>query len=151
MKTAVETWHGTLNGYTTRACRCAECSAVAAEYRANYYAANRKKAAERKAIYYAKNRDWLVERARDAKYNLAPGQFDAMVLAQDNKCAICDSGFTAESKPHVDHDHACCSGWKSCGACIRGLLCRACNRALGILEDDVARVRRAAAYLERAK
>ena len=34
----------------------------------------------------------------------------------------------------VDHDHSCCPGPNSCGACIRGLLCGSCNVALANLE-----------------
>lgn len=40
----------------------------------------------------------------------------------------------------VDHDHGCCSGDKSCGTCVRGLLCTACNVSLGHIEALTARV-----------
>lgn len=36
----------------------------------------------------------------------------------------------------VDHDHSCCPGSKSCGRCIRGLLCGPCNRSLGLAQDS---------------
>lgn len=36
--------------------------------------------------------------------------------------------------PHIDHDHACCAGPMSCGACIRGVLCGSCNMAFGQYE-----------------
>jgi Recombination endonuclease VII len=48
---------------------------------------------------------------------------------------------------HIDHDHACCGAGRSCGKCVRGLLCSRCNTALGLLEDDAARVAAALAYL----
>ena len=37
---------------------------------------------------------------------------------------------------NVDHDHACCpEGGRSCGKCIRGLLCMECNKYLGFYEN----------------
>lgn len=56
-------------------------------------------------------------------------------LAQPT-CAIC--GGPSEA---VDHCHV--------NGKIRGALCRPCNMGLGFFADDVARIRAAAAYLER--
>jgi hypothetical protein len=51
----------------------------------------------------------------------------------------------------VDHDHACCPGRKSCGKCVRGLLCNGCNAALGLAAEDPKVLRTLADYIERAK
>jgi hypothetical protein len=39
----------------------------------------------------------------------------------------------------VDHDHSCCPGGSSCGKCVRGLLCSACNMSLGHVESMIAK------------
>lgn len=85
---------------------------------------------------------------RDRRYNLAPGRHQEMLDAQEGRCAICLREFgDGVMKPHVDHDHSCCAGQKSCGACVRGLLCAHCNQALGLLRDDRDRLLRAIDYL----
>ena len=47
----------------------------------------------------------------------------------------------------VDHDHGCCPGERSCGKCVRGLVCRDCNAMLGLARDNADSLRRAASYL----
>ena len=59
-------------------------------------------------------------------------------------CLICES---TERKLHVDHDHACCPGTRSCGSCVRGLICGPCNRGLGQFGDNPAALIKAAEYL----
>lgn len=88
-----------------------------------------------------------LSRQRDRRYGLAPGQFEMMLKAQGNCCAICQVEFSGV--PHVDHDHACCPGQGSCGGCVRGLLCASCNAGIGSLGDDPDCLRNAALYIER--
>lgn len=67
------------------------------------------------------------------------------------KCRrLCGKVFDMDSlRPfHVDHDHSCCSGVKSCGKCVRGLLCGNCNLFLGFLKDDTKKMRKAIEYIE---
>ena len=55
-----------------------------------------------------------------------------MLKAQNGKCAICK-----QNKPEVvDHDHKCCSGRKTCGKCVRSLLCKRCNTFVGYIEQN---------------
>jgi hypothetical protein len=56
-----------------------------------------------------------------------------------NACAVCRRPFGAAGRVFADHDHACCPAQvdqtaKTCGKCIRGLLCFRCNTALGYIE-----------------
>lgn len=75
------------------------------------------------------------------QYGLTSQSYDALLVAQENKCAICDERF--EKSPNVDHDH-------STGE-VRGLLCTKCNVGLGMFRDSPVRLRKAAAYINRAR
>lgn len=49
------------------------------------------------------------------------------------KCEFCSS----QEKLEIDHDHACCPGKKKlCGKCVRRVLCKNCNIAIGHLGDN---------------
>jgi Autographiviridae endonuclease VII len=89
-------------------------------------------------------------RARSSRlmrsFGITADEFDELLSRQGGGCAICGDTPTDENL-HVDHDHACCPGDRTCGRCIRGLLCRYCNQALGLLKDSVARAESAASYL----
>lgn len=89
-----------------------------------------------------------------AKYRLSLEAYKAMLAEQGGACAICRVPSPTDvrtSRFHVDHDHACCPGSKSCGKCVRGLLCHACNTALGNFQDDPKRLLAAVAYLDARK
>ena len=79
---------------------------------------------------------------RISSYGLTQESFDLLVEAQRNACGMCHEPFGEGQLIHVDHDHACCRGKnRSCGVCIRGLLCHACNIALGHIEHRYAMAR----------
>jgi len=61
------------------------------------------------------------------RYKLTKEQYDLM--AKDG-CYVCSS----TEFLHVDHDHACCPTNKTCGKCVRGIVCHSCNITLGRLE-----------------
>lgn len=88
----------------------------------------------------------------ETTYGIPRDRYIQMLAAQDERCAICrtdDPG--GVGRWHIDHDHACCPGGNSCGRCVRGLLCSACNTGIGLLGDDIARIKRAIDYLQGSK
>ena len=85
-------------------------------------------------------------RARDYTFKRLHGvtrdKADAMAEAQGNLCAICQqppSGKKHCGRLHVDHCHETDK--------IRGMLCSNCNKALGHMKDDPARLQAAIEYL----
>ena len=97
---------------------------------------------------YAANPDGQRNRQLKCSFNITLAEYNAMLEAQGGVCAICGQSCKSGRNLAVDHDHACCPGKKSCGGCIRGLLCRDCNVTLGRVSDDPGVLRRAADYLE---
>jgi hypothetical protein len=83
---------------------------------------------------------------RISSYGLTQEQFDRLLAVQQHACGMCHEPFEEGQFVHVDHDHACCRGKnRSCGECIRGILCHTCNIALGHIERRYAMAR---AYLD---
>lgn len=79
-------------------------------------------------------------------YGVTQERFEQM-LADQNGCAICHRTEPTDKGWQVDHDHGCCPGFRSCGECVRGVLCAPCNVGLGAFGDDPERLAAAAAYL----
>lgn len=87
------------------------------------------------------------DKALSHNYGISLSQYELMLEAQGNGCAVC-GGLTKDGRPlAVDHDHGCCPGQRTCGRCIRGLLCGECNLGFGYFNDDVRRMEVAIAYL----
>ena len=79
---------------------------------------------------------------RITSYGITLEQFNRLLEAQDNSCGMCHAPFEDGQLIRVDHDHACCpEKSRSCGECVRGLLCHACNIALGHIERRYALAR----------
>lgn len=104
--------------------------------------------------YTIKNKEWrkanpekaaVIYRRRNLKqkYDLTIEEWDALAISQNYECAICHSDCSEKGSLVVDHDH-------DTGA-IRGLLCKTCNRGIGLLKDSVNVLLNAANYLARTK
>ena len=61
-----------------------------------------------------------------SRYGLTEAKWEALFRAQGRKCA-------------TDHDHK--------KGTVRGILCENCNRGLGMYQDDIGFLRKAAGYL----
>lgn len=126
------------------------------------YAANPEPAREAQRKYYEKKRaenpdywrQWRRSISTDLKYRhgITWEQLLEMLDAQGGGCYLCGEPLDPEASRgvHVDHDHQCCRGERSCGSCIRGLACHACNTGIGAFGDDPGRMRRVADNLEMA-
>lgn len=82
------------------------------------------------------------------RFGLDYARYMEMMQPENRKCGNvgCSNDYTT-SNLHIDHDHDCCPPGKfstkttvSCGACVRGWLCQACNTSLGLLKEDPQRI-----------
>jgi len=76
-----------------------------------------------------------------AYYGITVEQRDAMFVAQGSCCAVCKSKEHGGRGWHTDHDHATKQ--------VRGILCHACNLALGNVNDSVGILLNLIEYLKR--
>jgi recombination endonuclease VII len=77
---------------------------------------------------------------REHKFGLGSGGYEALLAAQEGVCGFCRKPETKRLNGKVvalavDHDHSCCPGKRSCGLCVRGLLCHMCNLRIGKTEE----------------
>lgn len=87
----------------------------------------------------------LIPVSLSATHRVTPNRFRELRAAQDGVCGICklsDAHIQGDPRSRgslrplfIDHDHMCCHlRSKTCGDCIRGLLCNGCNVRLGRFE-----------------
>lgn len=70
------------------------------------------------------------------RYGIRESDVQEMLTAQEGLCPVCRT----RPPEHVDHDHET--------GRVRGILCFACNGALGQFEENLEWLARALAYLE---
>lgn len=77
------------------------------------------------------------------RYGLSKEQYSNFLVIQNYVCAICQNPEVPSYKKRlsVDHDH-------NTGQ-VRGLLCHACNTALGKFKDSLELLESAVQYLKR--
>jgi hypothetical protein len=89
------------------------------------------------------------------RYGIAFEDLEQMLREQGGCCAICGRPWQAcVAAKRVDHEvtflqHLCVDHDHRSGK-VRGLLCNACNTAIGLFEEDLNRFEFAKAYLKRS-
>lgn len=103
-----------------------------------YHHENREALLPKKRAYSLRTRDQRSAKLRLRKYGLSHAEYEAMLAAQDGKCAICGE----KGKLVVDHNHQTDA--------VRSLLCSPCNTAIGLFKEDTDRMKAAIQYLDSA-
>lgn len=83
-----------------------------------------------------------------AMYNLTSEAHQEMLKKQNFKCAIASCPAAITIRSCVDHDHRCCPHAKSCGKCVRGILCNRHNVGLAHFQDNKQELTDAVEYLK---
>lgn len=105
------------------------------KYRLTDYAKAKKKEYRSKQSYKDTRRNQLLLK----NFGITLKDYTEMLTSQNGVCAIC---FRVDPPRSLAVDHCHKTGK------IRGLLCRACNVSIGLLEDDEKRLKRAIRYLK---
>ncbi len=71
------------------------------------------------------------------KYNLTKEEYEQLLIDNGEKCQICDS----KVKLCIDHSHETNR--------VRGILCNACNTAIGLLGENTSNMLKAIEYLNK--
>jgi len=97
---------------------------------------------ERSRRYRLKNKERLkqINWKGRIKYDfgITPEEYNLLLNLQKGKCAICEKPPTIR-RLDIDHNHST--------GIIRGLLCRSCNRFLGIIENNIIMMNKLDSYL----
>ena len=121
-------------------------------YNREYYQKNKVQCRANMDQYRLDNVDKLKEKSREwreshkvyrreyelkTKYGISIEDYNALLVAQGNKCAICKQ--PSSKTFHIDHCHETGE--------VRGALCHKCNTAIGSLDDSVKLLQSAIIYL----
>lgn len=100
--------------------------------------ANQERYSANKKARYQKTKHLAWRRNLLNKYGITVEAYEAMLLVQENRCAICRNVQTRR-RLNVDHCHQT--------GVVRGLLCDKCNKAIGLFGDSMELINRVIEYL----
>lgn len=96
---------------------------------------------EKQAQRYKDNPEAYANQRYIYKYGITLQDYRKMVESQGGVCKICGGPPNGKHlKLVVDHCHT--------SGLVRGLLCSSCNKAIGLMRDDVEILKKAIFYLE---
>jgi hypothetical protein len=101
-------FHRNRNKHDGLQVHCKQCNRAKGQA---WRAAHPERVKERNAVYSITSHGITVE------------QYQVMLAAQGGACADCGEVKALE----IDHDHECCDRIRSCGKCVRDLVCGSCN------------------------
>ena len=117
--------------------RCKICHGLAtAKYRTQNPEIYRKASSK----YWNKSSETKRHNAWLKRYGLSKEEYEIMFNKQDGLCLICKKQCSSGQNLSVDHCHKTGK--------IRGLLCKKCNSALGMLDDNIKYFQAAILYLK---
>lgn len=110
----------------------------------NYYEKNKEIINQKNKERYRKSYDHYRDLEYQKRYNISLQEYEKIWNDQDGKCKICDCSESSLKEGRykrlvVDHCHITGK--------VRGLLCNNCNRAIGLLKDNVQVLNSAIKYL----
>lgn len=125
-----------------------DCVYCCRERRSKYFKdpVKRRMINERRRNTYGEDRQGKNRKnALQALYGLTLEQYDLMREQQNFSCAVCKAHESTvfRKKLYVDHCHATNK--------IRGLLCAACNSAIGLLKESIETLNNSIEYLTKNK
>lgn len=107
-------------------------------YKQEYYLKNKKEIRTKNDAWKQNNKERsnFLDRRSHLKntYCMSIEQYQELIVKQNNLCLLCNKPLDLTINNHIDHDHKCCDGEKSCGKCIRGVLHDQCNRYIAMIE-----------------
>jgi hypothetical protein len=113
------------------------CKRCHTDYVLSYYDSKPDKKAAKNKMNSVYSGNWK-------KHGISKEQYIEMLSKYNGKCYSCKD----REAVSIDHDHGCCDRSRSCGKCIRGILCNQCNTALGLLQDNKEKIKGLLEYLK---
>lgn len=127
---------------------CNFCKSCALEYSQKWHKDNLEHDREYSRNYHKNNRDKDNDKRLKYRFGITLEDYNKMSLQQDGVCVICKKPETSIERKTgviknlcVDHDHKTNK--------VRALLCGKCNKALGLLNDDIFLLKNSILYLEK--